>query len=272
MNRGKRKFHFGRFLLLLLFLSAFCFGAFKLASFMITDQREARALRQLAEAKAAAASVSAPPATAPPSPEAKPPEESSPPRSILPQYVELHEQNPDLFGWLTIEGTKIDYPVMRTPDRPDFYIDRGFEGEPSVSGLLFVEEQCPVDGSYYLIYGHHMANGSMFGNLPDYYRADYGAEHALIRFDTLYEQREYVLMAAFYARIYGEQERGGFRYYEYADLSDEETFNNFVREVKQAAIYDTGVDAEYGDELLALSTCYYHTHDGRFVIVAKRVA
>lgn len=92
-------------------------------------------------------------------------------------------------------------------------------------------------------------------------------EHGSITVDGT----KYVVMAVFLSRIYDKEERGVFRYYEYFDLSEETVFSEYVRQVKAAALYDTGIDAEYGDELLVLSTCNYHTADGRFVVVAKRI-
>ena len=263
MRNKKNARRAGRTMLLLLFLAAFSFGVFQLVSFVMADTREENALRGLAGLKSV-------PADLPTAAEA--PTVRDEPRVILPQYAALHDQNPDFFGWLYIEDTNIDYPVMFAPDRPDYYLHRDFECGDSGSGMLFIDERCPAEGNFYLIYGHHMASGNMFGRLPAYGSADYGATHAVIRFDTLYEQREYVLFAAFYSQIYGEFEDGGFRYYDYTDLTEEEAFYDFVRQVKDAAIYDTGVDAVFGDELLALSTCNYHTDDGRFVVVAKRVA
>lgn len=190
----------------------------------------------------------------------------------LPQYAPLYERNADFFGWLSIEGTDIDYPVMYSPDRPEYYLNRAFDGSYSGSGVPFIDGKCPADGNYYLIYGHHMQNKTMFGSLPKYADKSYYEGHPTIRFDTLYEQREYQVIAAFYSRIYGKNEAGVFRYYEYTDLSDQEVFDKYIRQVKTAAIYDTGLSAEYGDELLVLSTCNYHTQDGRFVVVAKRVS
>ena len=78
------------------------------------------------------------------------------------------------------------------------------------------------------------------------------------------------MIAAFYSRLYWKSEIGVFRYYQYTDLTDETVFNEFIEQVQAAAIYDTGFSAEYGDELLMLSTCNYHTTDGRFVVVAKK--
>lgn len=104
----------------------------------------------------------------------------------------MYEKNADFFGWITIEGTLIDYPVMYFLDRPEHYIKRAFDGTDSVSGSLFIDDACPADGNYYLIYGHHMKNKTMFGQIPYYADQSYCEEHPVIRFDTLYEQREYI--------------------------------------------------------------------------------
>ena len=212
-------------------------------------------------------------------PEAVEPEEAAEPEDEedeaqepepLPKYFQLHEENGDFFGWVRIEALEIDYPVMYSPERPEYYLDRDFYGYYSPSGVPFADDRCPEDGNYYLVYGHRMINGSMFGRLPEYAKEEFWEENPTIGFDTLYEEREYEVMSCFYSRLYAEGEPG-FRFYDVFDLTEEEDFEHYVEEVKEAALYDTGVDAEFGDELLTLTTCSHHTDDGRFVVVAKRV-
>ena len=112
----------------------------------------------------------------------------------------------------------------------------------------------------------------MFGSLMLYVNESYGKNHATLHFDTLTDEGEYELFAAFYAQIYDEDDtREAFRYYEYQSLEDPADFAYFVDEAKKAALYDTGVSPVYGDELLTLSTCAYHVEDGRFVVVARRI-
>ncbi len=189
---------------------------------------------------------------------------------VLAQYAPLLEQNRDLAGWLKVEDTVIDYPVMYTPQEPEYYLHRAFDGSKSFGGSLFVGEDCQPEGAHVIIYGHHMRNGTMFGSLPGYASLEYAKKHPVIRYDTLYEEKEYEVLAAFYSKIYAEDIEGVFRYYWYTDLSREEVFNRYIKQVKAAALYDTGVEADYGDEILTLSTCSYHTDDGRFVVVARR--
>ncbi len=88
---------------------------------------------------------------------------------------------------------------------------------------------------------------------------------------TLYAQGTCEVLAAFHSRVYTDREQDVFRYYQYTDLSDPGTFVDYVRRVKEAALYHTGIDAQYGDTLLALSTCSRYVQDGRFVVVARKV-
>lgn len=190
----------------------------------------------------------------------------------LRKYDELYKKNPDFFGWLKIEGTVIDYPVMYTPRDSEYYLHRDFYGNYSDSGMLFIDGECPADGNYYLIYGHHMNNGTMFGELPKYKDKAFYEDHKLVFFDTRYELRDYEVVAAFYGKAYpDDEEEGHFCYYRYKDLRSESAFNEYVKNIKSLAIYDTGITPKYGDELITLSTCNYHTSDGRFVVVARRI-
>lgn len=192
-------------------------------------------------------------------------------KAMLPQYAQLYEMNPDFFGWISIDGTNINYPVMYTPDRPEYYLHRAFDGISSNSGVPFLEESCPSDGNYYLIYGHHMKNKTMFGQLPLYAKQEYCEEHPVIHFDTLYEQRDYQIIAAFYSQVYDKDDTSSFHYYEYTNLQDVAIFDEFIRQVQTASLYNNTFEVSYEDELLALSTCDYHVKDGRFVVVAKRI-
>lgn len=185
-------------------------------------------------------------------------------------YTTLWKQNKDMAGWISIAGTQLSYPVMFTPNEPEYYLRRGFDGQEALSGSLFIGEGCTPDGNHVIIYGHHMKDGSMFGTLPDYASADYWRQHPTIHFNTLVEPGEYEVLAAFYSRIYEQEEAGVFRYYQFTDLSDPEQFSAYIQQARASALYDTGVSAAYGDRILTLSTCSYHTEDGRFVVIARQ--
>lgn len=190
---------------------------------------------------------------------------------ILRQYDPLWQQNNDLSGWLWIEETDIDYPVMYTPKRPEKYLRQNFYGKWAASGSLFIGEGSGPDAPLVMVYGHHMRDGSMFGQLDKYQSEEYAKEHPIIHLDTLTEEREYEVVAAFRSRVYQVDEKGVFRYYRYADLSDPEEFARYLEAVKSAALYDTGVEPQFGQRILVLSTCSYHTQNGRFVVVARQI-
>ena len=260
-----------RLLLTLLWAVALLSGSLVMGD-VLQAGREERANRQLAEqvqGRRAQRSTPELPGGTQAEGEERPPKYAA--SGVLYQYDPLWQQNPDLAGWLTIDGTQLDNPVMFTPDDPEYYLRRGFDREYARSGSLFVSEGCTEQGNHVLIYGHNMRNGTMFGELDAYQSQEYAQAHPLIRFDTLREERVYQVLAVFRSRVYWQEERGVFRYYQYADLSSRESFEEYVAQVKRAALFDTGVEAAYGDELLTLSTCSYHTQNGRFVLVAVRL-
>lgn len=186
------------------------------------------------------------------------------------QYAGLKQQNEDFAGWLSIENTHIDYPVMYTPDDPEHYLHRAFDDSYAQSGALFIDASCQPESNHILIHGHHMKDGSMFGTLPQYQDREFASEHSVIRFDTPDEEGYYELLAAFYTEIDAAQEDDAFQYYKYTDLSDPNDFTTYIQQIKKLSLYDTGIRAVEGDRLLTLSTCSYHTDEGRFVVVAVR--
>lgn len=188
---------------------------------------------------------------------------------MLPEYAAVYEQNHDFFGWLRIDDTPINYPVMYTPEDPQYYLRRAFDRSDSRSGTPFLDAACYEGCGNYIIYGHHMKNDTMFGTLLKYAEKDYWEKHRTIHFDTLYTHDEYEVIAAFYGRAFAKGE-SGFRYYQYTDLTNPDTFEEFIAQVNAAAIYDTGITAEFGDALITLSTCSYHTDNGRLAVVARK--
>ena len=191
---------------------------------------------------------------------------------ILPELAEIYADNPDLVGWITIEGTVLDYPVMHTPENGEKYLYKNINGNFDVNGLPFIEDGCSMDpeSDNIIIYGHNMNSGKMFASLMKYAKKDYWEEHPTIRFSTLYEEREYKIIAAFYDRVYYKYE-DCFKFYQFIDAKDEAHFEEAISYFKENAEYDTGVTAEYGDRLITLVTCAYHVKNGRFVVVAKEV-
>ena len=189
----------------------------------------------------------------------------------LPDYDTLHERNPDYWGWIRIDDTPVNYPVMYTPEEPERYLHRDFDGNSSVRGVPFLDGSCTDRCGNLIIYGHHMNDSTMFGTLPSYAKEDYWRSHPTILLRTADGEHTYEVMAAFYSKVYDQKDTDVFRYYQYTDLTDPDDFKAYMEQVTDAALYDTGVTAEYGDQLLTLSTCSYHTSNGRFVVAAKNI-
>lgn len=191
-------------------------------------------------------------------------------QSPLEKYRELFNQNNDMAGWIVVGGTQINYPVMYTPDNPDFYLKHNFEKEYSDYGVPYIAEHCDPAGpsDNVIIYGHHMKNGSMFTGLMEYEDRDFYEKHKIVRFDTLTETAEYEVIAVFKTTVYDDT---GFKYYLFANTEEESDFTDYVEQCKSLALYETGVTAEYGDKLLTLSTCEYSRTNGRLVVVAKKI-
>lgn len=199
-----------------------------------------------------------PPATEPPAP------------VILPEYARLYLENTDMVGWIRIDGTVINYPVMQTEEDPDFYLDHNFDKKYSKRGCIYVEEECDVftPSDNVTIYGHHMRDGSMFTILTRYADRDFLNEHPYIIFDTLLEHRTYQIIAVFKTTASAGE---GFRYNHFVNAETPEEFRDYVRQCKQLSLYRIDATAEYGDKLITLSTCEYTQTNGRFVVVAKLI-
>ena len=190
---------------------------------------------------------------------------------FLPWYQELHNQNSDMVGWLQIENSKINYPVMQTSmDNANFYLYKDFDKNDSVRGSIYAAEICDVfePSDNITLFGHNMKDGSMFAYLGNYYEKSAWENNPLIFFDTLTESHVYKIFAVF--KTSG-TDNVGFAYHQMADAKDEAEFNQFVATCKELAFYDTGITPVYGDKLLCLSTCEYTIDNGRFVVAAVRI-
>lgn len=187
------------------------------------------------------------------------------------QVQELQKENPDIVGWIEIVGTKINYPVLQGEDN-SYYMTHNYKKEEAKDGSIFLDKDYDwnLPSSNLLMYGHNMGDGEMFQDLLKYESEDYYKEHPTIRFTTANDDSEYEIISAFKSRVYYKSEKNVFRYYFFINAENEEEYNDFVNNAKKASLYDTGKTAEYGDQLMTLSTCSYHTEDGRFAVVARK--
>lgn len=179
----------------------------------------------------------------------------------------LYEINSDIIGWIRIDNSNIDYPVMQTKNSPNYYLRKNFYKQYSYLGTPYLAENCDTNTSDNLIiYGHHINNSKMFGELENYRKEEYYNSHKIIKLYTLEEKREYEIMSIFTTNAYT-----GFKYYNFISTSNENEFNTFVNQCKELSFFDIENTAVYGDTLLTLSTCDYSSKNARLVIIAKRI-
>ena len=199
----------------------------------------------------------------------EPPEPTEP--QMLEEIIPFYEINPDVVGFISIPDTKIHYPVLQRKEDRDYYLYKDIYGNYDVCGSIYVREACDVfrPSDNVTLYGHHMASGKMFANVLNYaWSRDFFDSHPYVYFDTLYERHTYQVVCVFKTSgTYGV----GFPYHLYDDFTNEDEFNEFIDGVRGLAIHDSGIEVEYGDKFICLSTCEYSIQNGRMVLVAVRI-
>lgn len=195
--------------------------------------------------------------------------------------LSLQKENEDVAAWITIPGTVIDYPVMHTPDIPDYYYRRGFDGSYSAYGMIYMDAACALQGDEELyeaaaaegkaspnaiIYGHHMKNGTMFAALEKYSSENFYKEHPVILLDIPELSAEYEIVGV--VRLPAEKLSKEFAAVLAARSKEE--YESFTQYVKQHSPYDTGITAQWPEQLITLTTCEYTQKDGRLLVVARK--
>jgi len=189
---------------------------------------------------------------------------------MLPEFQKLYERNSDIVGWLKIDGTRVDYPIVQNQEDAQYYLNHDFDKKKNTNGLPFLDEHSRIEGSDILmIHGHHMKSGSMFGDLMKYKKESFYKEHATIQFSTLYDREEYEIVSVILSKVYLKTD-DVFKFYQIEKVETSDEFDSYIENIKKLALYDTGVTAQYGDKLIVLSTCEYSTKDGRLAVVARK--
>ena len=206
---------------------------------------------------------------------------------ILPEYQALYEQNQDFIGWIQIENTKINYPVMQTKEEPQYYLRRNFNQEYDSQGTPFVDYRCEVlsPRSFNLIvYGHYTNTDAMFRWLLNYAYQAWYEKNKIIHFDTLLEKGTYEVVATFYydgidavlKKAEDEKNEESYEFYNYIELDNAQGYQTFAEKIREKKLYETDEDFDETDELLTLICCAPKEYsgieeEGRFVVVAKKI-
>lgn len=190
--------------------------------------------------------------------------------TVLPEYAELIQQNPEMVGWISIDDTGINYPVVQKDNT--YYLTHGFDQSNNTNGSIFMDERCSIVSPTIntIIYGHNMKSGMMFGGLKNYLQAGYLESHKYIQFNTIYEKRTYEIVAVCLSEVQY-QDEDAYRYYDFITSTSAQDLQDFVENVDTLAVYGNADGLTQQDKLLTLSTCNSYTEDGRLFVVAKQV-
>lgn len=191
------------------------------------------------------------------------------------KVITLKQENQDVIGWIQIDNTIINYPLLQSTNKDkDYYLTHNYKNEKTKYGSIYLNKLSDISNvnSNSIIYGHNMKDEQMFNTLLKYENQDFYNEHKKIKIATEKEESEYLIVCVFKSRIFYQNEKDVFRYYNYTNFEDEKTYNEYIQNCKQIQLYDTGVTATYGEQLITLITCEYSQENGRMVVVAKKVS
>ena len=185
---------------------------------------------------------------------------------------ELQKENTDVKGWIRIENTNINYPLLQTTNN-DYYLDHNYKKEKSSYGSIFINSNSDLKNvnSNVIIYGHDMKDGQMFKDLLKYEDKAFYEAHPIIKISTEEAEEEYQITSVFKSRIFYQHEKNVFRYYRYYTFENENQYNEYIANCKKIQLYDTEKTATYGEQLITLITCEYSQENGRMVVVAKQI-
>ncbi|MCR5452513.1 MAG: class B sortase [Lachnospiraceae bacterium] len=191
---------------------------------------------------------------------------------VLPEYQVLLERNPDMAGWIEIPDTEINYPVVKRANDNAYYLNKDFDKNEDSNGTIFMDYRNDIanPSTNTILYGHNMNSGLMFGGLKKYLDEDYYHEHEIVNFSTIYEKKQYKIVAVCLAQV-EYQDDDSFRYYNFINADNEGEWNAFTNNISQLSVFSSSVSLLPGDEVLTLSTCNNYTEDGRLFLVAKRI-
>ncbi len=200
--------------------------------------------------------------------------------SILEEYAEYYKENNDVVGFVEIYPW-IQSAVVQTTDN-EFYLSHNWRKDPTANGTIFADYEVPITADSMpantIIYGHNLITRNMFEPLS-YYRAGLGSqsgfdflkEHYLVNFDTIYKKNQYLIFSVFLTNT-TEDMGEVFEYQKNVSFHNKSEFDSYVAECLDRSYYYTGIDLEYGDELLTLSTCDFSGFsNARLVVVARKV-
>ena len=194
------------------------------------------------------------------------------PEGMREKYAELYAKNPDFAGWITIDELDISLPVVQGEDNKE-YLKVDFDGNRNKYGSVFANSENDMKNLNYntVLFGHHMLDSKMFGNLTLYKDVENYKKAPVIEFNTIYGDYKWKIFAVFITNGTAEGDDGYIFDYTFTDLSSPEAVERFLGEIDQRAIYKPEVDISVSDKILTLSTCSYELDEARLVVMARMV-
>jgi sortase B len=245
----KRKITFLDFVIVLLVL-VIAFSAFMIVKTVVRGKREQSEFDELANLIVEVA------------PDQTPNEPDAPaaPTETVRDISAVLSANSDCVGWIFVNGTVINYPVMHTPSNPEKYLHLSFYGGETAAGTPFMDARCSVGGMNTIIYAHNMKNGTMFHQLKRYRNRQYTADNPIIEFQTADGTRKFRVFSV--CEVDGKDP-----WYSFIGEVDKETYKAKIEYIKSKDIFESGITPVYPQKLITLSTCKDGTDSGRIIVI-----
>lgn len=195
---------------------------------------------------------------------------------VLISYSTLLSQYPYMVGWITVPGTIIDYPVVQCDDN-NYFLTHDYKCEESKNGAIYLDFLVDFTrdrvSRNVVIHGHHMKSGVMFANLTKYDDIEFLKANPIVRFDSLYEENQWVIFAMMKIDAYGGEDGMPTFNFMKSSFEDDKDFASYVADIRAHSVYDTFdiVDVDSSDSIITMSTCSYEYDDFRTVLVARRL-
>lgn len=188
-------------------------------------------------------------------------------------YSKLYQENNDFVGWVKINGTKIDYPVVKYTDN-EKYLSTDFYGKPHRLGTVFADSRATLTKEYQsdnvVLYGHSAKDGSYFNDVRNYNKLDYYKKHPFVTFNTMYDNSDYVIIGCVLVDALDSSENG-FIYSNYVEFTDDANYQEFMKKLTERNYYVSPIDVNKDDKYITLSTCEYVFEEARMAIFARKL-
>lgn len=190
--------------------------------------------------------------------------------AMIPEYVDLYTENSDMVGRILIQDTNIDYPIMYS-EESNYYLRRDFSKSSNSHGCIFLGNNMTIDDNAIVIYGHNMKDKTMFSALTKFLDEEFFNIHQYIQLDSLYEERNYQVIAVARDYVHSVSDES-FKFYNYYGTPTEEEFNEFKEFLMTHSVHTRDIEfLTYDDKIAQLVTCSYHRDHGRLIIICKEV-